>query len=131
MAVELPLFNWTFKATATLAAAQWKVVMQDTSNPGNVVLSTAITDHPIGILQDAPAAGEAGNVCIMGISKFIAQGTIHVGDMLGLGTTDGGLTKITLGTDTTVQVLGQALSECADGDIGWAVVNFSAAGRAA
>src|SRR5690242_9339371 len=102
----------TLVATSSLATAQFKAVKQDTSNPGQMVLATGVTDHGIGILQDTPGAGQSGNVCVLGVTKFLAQGTIHVGDMLGFGTTDGALTTITLGSDTTIQVVGQALSEC-------------------
>lgn len=131
MAYELPLFKLSFTATATLATAQYKVVMIDTANADSVVLSTAITDHPIGILQNNPAAGGNAEVMVAGVSKYIAQGAITRGDMLGLGTTDGALTKIVLGTDTTVQVIGQALDTVADGDIGTCIFSFLGQGRAA
>lgn len=132
MAVELPLLGWSFPATLTLAAKQFYAVKQDTSNPGNVVIVAAATDKACGILQDTPAVGKVGNVMLMGISKFVAKGTIHVGSKLGLGSDgDGRLAAIVAGTDTTIYIVGESLNECADGDIGYAAICFPNSSRAA
>ncbi len=131
MAVEMPLFQSSFLAAASMATGQYKAVMIDTSAADTVKLCTAITDHPIGICQNNPASGGVVNVMHAGISKYIAQGTVTRGDMLGLGTTDGSFVTIALGTDTTEVVCGQALETVADGDIGTGIFNFMALGRAA
>ena len=130
MATELPLFEWSFNATATMATSQFRAVKQDTANPGNTVIAAAVTDRCIGIIQNNPAAGRTGNVLTMGVSKFIASGVIHVGDALGV-TATGAFAAITPGVNTTIYLVGQSLSECADGDTGTGIFNFPSAGRAA
>jgi hypothetical protein len=47
-----------------------------------VDLCTANTDFAYGILQNKPAAGQAADVGIMGVSKAVAGGTVAAGDML-------------------------------------------------
>jgi hypothetical protein len=131
-AFELPLFQYSFQATASLATKRFYAVKQDTANPGNIVIVAAATDKPVGLLQNNPGAAAAGTVMLSGISKFVAKGTIHVGDILGLGSDgDGRIAKITPGTDTTIYVLGQAIQEAADNDVCAGLFNFMNIGRAA
>lgn len=130
MATEQPGFLISLVATVTQASNLFKVVKQDTANPGNFILVAAATDSAIGILQGTPPANGTGTIMVSGVSKFIAQGTIHVGDDLGLTTSPlGSLKAIVAGTDTTIRKVGQSLSECADGDIGTGLFNFAAATR--
>lgn len=131
MAREIPLFKSSFLAAASMASGIYKAVMIDASAADTVKLCTAITDHPIGICQNNPASGGVVEVMHAGISKYVAQGAVTRGDMLGLGTTDGSLVTITLGTETTVQVIGQALDTVADGNIGTCLFSCMGQGRAA
>jgi hypothetical protein len=108
---------------------------------GNVVTAcTAITDRPLGVLQNQPKVWFDANgniegvseaeVTVSGITKVKAGGTITVGDALGI--TLAGLAKtIVGGTDTTQYILGTALSSGVSGDIITMVVSAGAAARAA
>lgn len=62
-------------AAADLSTSQYCVVFLSTNNTVN--LATSTTAIPIGILQNKPsAAGQAAEVCIFGVSKARAGGTI-------------------------------------------------------
>lgn len=61
----------------TLAAKQYYVVKQHTD--GTAILSAAATDKHIGVLQNAPAVGQAALVRFIGTTKVVAGGTISVG----------------------------------------------------
>lgn len=61
----------------TLAAKQYYIVKQHTD--GTAILSAAATDKHIGVLQNAPAVGQAALVRFIGTTKVVAGGTIAVG----------------------------------------------------
>lgn len=82
MAYEHHILPFSFPANADLSANQFRAVSLNTS--GKLVLANATTTV-IGILQDTPVADEAGNVCILGISNAVTDGSttaIAVGDPL-------------------------------------------------
>jgi hypothetical protein len=103
----------TFEAGADLSAKQYYFVKLSAANTVNVC--TAITDIPIGILQNKPESGEAATVCLFGISKVSADGVLAAGNLVGT-STDSQADAIAAGTDTTVYTMGQALETAAAGD---------------
>lgn len=84
MAYQIPVLDATFEASADLSAKQFYFVKIDGDNKVNVC--TAITDAPIGVLQNKPTAGQAANVRLWGISKLSANAAISAGDILGSST---------------------------------------------
>jgi len=98
---------------ADLSAKQYYFVKLSAANTVNVC--TAITDIPIGILQNKPESGEAATVCLFGISKVSADGTLAAGNLIGT-SADSQADAIAAGTDTTVYTMGQALETAAAGD---------------
>ncbi|MGA1628381.1 MAG: hypothetical protein ACO330_06150, partial [Aquiluna sp.] len=74
MAYELPGQVATFTAAADLSAKQYYFVKITADNTVNVC--AAVTDIPIGVLQIAPASGEAASVMLYGISKVSANEAI-------------------------------------------------------
>ena len=115
MAYESPLVTiGTFTAGADLSAKQYHFVVMASATTVNVC--TAITDLPIGILQNNPdTAGEQCIVQIFGISKVVADGTITAGRWMGT-SSDSQAAGITPGSDTTVYVMGQAIQAASAGE---------------
>ena len=79
MAIEERLEQISVEAGADLSASAnlFKAVKLDTD--GKAVLCSAITDIPIGILQDLSTAGHAVPVAVGGIVKAKAGATIAAG----------------------------------------------------
>ena len=65
----------TFIASASITALT--LVKQDSD--AKVTPCTASTDTPIGVAQISGASGDAINVCVSGISRVVAGGTITAG----------------------------------------------------
>jgi hypothetical protein len=101
---QLKLGNLT--AAADLSAKQFHFVKLATATTVNVC--TAITDVPIGVLQNTPTSGQAAEVCIFGITKVVADGNLAAGNIIGT-SSDSQADAITRGSDTTVTVMGQAI----------------------
>lgn len=121
--------NATYVAGADLSSNQYMAVKLNTS--GEVVAVAAVTDVPIGILNNAPKQGEAAEVVIIGGAKIVAAGAIALPAVLGVDA-NGKAKKLTVGTDTTQYVIGQAESAtAASGEIVSAIVNFATPSRAA
>lgn len=81
MAAEGPQpVKWSFLAGEALTAKQYHFVKQ---SGGSVVVTTAITDKPLGILQNAPAAGGVAEVCVAGISKLVGGVNLALDDQVG------------------------------------------------
>jgi hypothetical protein len=116
-----------FTASADLSAKQYHFVKMSGNN--TVTVCAAITDVPIGVLQNAPTSGQAAEVCLFGISKVVADGTLAAGNVIGT-SLDGQADAISAGSDTTVYVMGIALNAAAAGDVVEAFINTTA-GRAA
>jgi hypothetical protein len=116
-----------FTASADLSAKQFHFVKMSGNN--TVTVCAAITDVPIGVLQNNPASGGAAEVCLFGISKVVADGTLAAGNVIGT-SADGQADAIAAGTDTTVYTMGIALSAASAGETVEAFINATA-GRAA
>ena len=65
----------TFIAAASITA----LTLVKLDNAGKVTPCTAATDIPVGVAQLSGASGDAINVCISGISRVVAGGTITAG----------------------------------------------------
>jgi len=81
MAYQQAQTNITLKAGADLSSSQYFFVKIDTD--GDVVLA-GDGQNAIGILQNAPAEGEAANVAISGVSKIVigTTGTLDSGSVI-------------------------------------------------
>lgn len=116
MAFEIPGFKFTgVCGAASLAAKQYYFVKQHTD--GTIIVPAAITDRPLGILQNNPVVGGEAELMVDGVSKVIAGETIAINDVIGIAA-DGRAIPVVPGTDTTAYVLGVALSA---GDAGQTV----------
>jgi len=94
-------------AGADLSSKQYHFVKLASAT--TVDVCAAITDVPIGILQNNPTSGNTATICIFGISKVVADGTLAAGNVIGT-SADGQADAITPGTDTTVYAMGQAIT---------------------
>lgn len=128
MAYEIPvLVDSKHLAYASLATKQYFFVKL-TSN--GIELCSGATDIPFGVLQNAPAAGEAAEVMRLGVSKVVSGGTIAIGALIGTDSAGKADSK-TAGTDTTNYTAGVADAAAADGDIFTAGINCLSPGRGA
>lgn len=107
---QLKLGNLT--AGADLSAKQFHFVKLASAT--TVDVCSAITDVPIGVLQNTPTSGQAAEVCIFGITKVVADGNLSAGNIIGT-SSDSQADAITRGTDTTVTIVGQAIEAGAAG----------------
>jgi hypothetical protein len=116
-----------FTASADLSSKQYHFVKMSGNN--TVTVCAAITDLPIGVLQNTPTSGQAAEVALFGITKVKADGTLAAGNIIGT-SADGQADAIAAGTDTTVYTMGIALNAAAAGDVVEMFLNATA-GRAA
>ncbi len=100
-------------ASSDLSSSQYHFVKL--SSATQVTIVAAITDVPLGILQNSPSSGQAAEVAIFGISKVVADGTLAAGNIIGT-SADGQADAIVAGTDTTVYVMGQAITAASAGE---------------
>ncbi len=118
--------NWghdlSLVAAADLSTHQYKFVKLNSS--GQVAIVAAVTDVPIGVLQNKPTSGKIATVRVEGVSKVVAGGTITAGGITGrIRSADGTATAAqVLGTGPTDIILGQVLKSAASGDVVQATV---------
>lgn len=94
MAFDQPGFKpSSFKAANTLAAKQFYFV--EITAADTVDACNAATDHPIGIVNNAPLAGETCEIVSSGISKVKLGGTVMVGAWIGTHTDGTAVAKTT------------------------------------
>jgi hypothetical protein len=116
MPIEKSGFAWdeTFAAhsSGSLAAYQYFAVYSTgvaTNGLGYVALcitSTNGANRAIGVLQNDPAAGQAADVRLLGITKWATSATVSAGALVTCGTDGTALSA----TTTAHVVLGKALS---------------------
>ena len=110
MAIEGVQTRWSFPAGASLAGLQFTFVKLNSS--GQVIPCAAVTDRPIGVVQDTPASGGTATVCVMGITKLVtgaaASSGLAVGTDIGTDAAGAGL-AIVPGTDTTKYLVGTVI----------------------
>lgn len=115
-------------AGADLSDNQYYIVKLDGSG---VVLCDAITDVPIGVLQNDPESGKTASVAVDGITKVVADEEISVGELIGVSAA-GKAVPLTAGTDTTAYIIGQAVTAAtADGDVITITLDCKSPARAA
>lgn len=119
----------TLVAAADLSAKQYHFVKIDTNGKAAVV--AADTDRPVGVLQNAPDAGEEAEVLIVGGTKLVASTTVDEGAILGTTSTGRAVTRV-VSSDSTKYILGTAITSAgADGVVLTAAINCASAARAA
>lgn len=69
-------------ADLSAAANQYKFVKMS-STDRTVVLCAAVTDIPIGVLQNTPASGDAAKVCAIGVTKVQGDADLTAGNIIG------------------------------------------------
>jgi hypothetical protein len=117
------------KASADLSTKQYYAVKL--SGAGTVTVCAATTDIPIGILQNAPASGDAAAVCGLGVTKINSDAALAAGALIGTAA-DGQLAAYVAGTDTTKYIIGQVIQASgAAGGLATATVNCFSVARGA
>jgi hypothetical protein len=111
-----------FTAAADLSSKQFYFVKLASSTTVNVC--AAVTDKPIGILQNNPESGGQAVVRCFGVSKVSADATLAAGDVIGTAA-DGQAQPISLGSETTVHVCGQAIEAGSAGETLTAFINIT------
>jgi hypothetical protein len=118
----------------TAATAQYKFVKLNADN--QVILCTAATDVPVGVLQ-APAvsvSGDAVDVTVVGETMLQADAALVAGNLIGT-SNDGQAASYAPGTATTNYVVGMVISAAGGassaGNLVTAVVNCANPHRAA
>jgi len=103
----------TLTAGADLSAKQFHFV--SLASATTVDVCSAITDIPLGILQNNPESGQQAVVQIFGVSKVVADGTLAAGNVIGT-SADGQADAITRGSDNSVTIVGLAIQAAVAGD---------------
>ena len=112
----------TFTAAADLSAKQYHFVVLASATTVNV--ATAITNAPIGILQNKPESGQQAIVRISGLSKVVADGTLAAANFIGT-SADAQADAISPGTDTTVYMTGQCVEAASAGETTTMILNIT------
>ncbi len=73
MAIEQRILDVSYQAAEDLTADQFKFVVLDA---GKVRRPDTAAERALGVLQNKPAAGQAAQVRVAGISKLVAGGAI-------------------------------------------------------
>lgn len=110
MAVEVPLFTITLEAAADLSAHQFKFVKLDSN--GKVAAISAITDCPVGVLQNKPSAdGMAAEVAVLGVTKVQGDADLARGAMIYTSSDGQALSTTPLTVASTNFICGQVLRD--------------------
>lgn len=120
MAYEQPVLRvGTMVANVNLSSSQYcgVVVVANTSgsateNAAALALPAAAGANIVGVLQDNPIVGVAGNITSVGISKALAGGTIAINAALTVNTSGAFVTAA-----TGNHIVGIALEAAVSGDI--------------
>ena len=82
MAVENGILDLSFEAAEDLSSDQFRIVVLDASTRKVRRPDHATTDKPFGVLQNAPVAGEAASVRVLGTSKVVLGEAVVVGEYI-------------------------------------------------
>jgi hypothetical protein len=118
----------TFTAGEDLSAKQYHFVEIDNGN-GTVKAVNAATDRPIGVLQNAPTAGQAAEVTIVGGTKVEAGGSASAGQALFASASATAVTLAFGSTGSAAYSVGTFIEAAAAGAITTAVIDCANAGR--
>jgi hypothetical protein len=84
---------------------------------------SAVTDKPIGVVQNAPAAGQTAEVLSLGVSKLQAGSSdLDFGNSIGTDASGNGV-PYTEGADTTKYICGQVISTGVAGAVASVAIN--------
>ena len=116
-------------AGGDLSSGQYRYVKLDANE--QVIICTAVTDIPIGVLQDTPdASGKAATVCVVGDTKIASDVALSAGWLIGP-STDGQAERKIPGTETTEFICGQVMrGSSGAGVLARAFVNCASPARA-
>ena len=117
----------SFTAGEDLSAKQYHFVKIDNGD-GDVVAVSGATDRPIGVLQNAPTAGQAAEVTIVG-TKVECGGSASFGQPL---FSSASATAVTLAFGTTASAayaVGTFIENAAAGAVAAAVIDCASAAR--
>jgi len=110
MAYENKVIDLSFEADEDLSNDQYRIVVLDATSK-KVRRPNAATDVPLGVLQNAPEAGEAASVRPIGcggVTKVVLGATLAVGAIVALeyvSASDAGKAKAAASTQYPVGVL--------------------------
>jgi len=90
-------------AGADLSALQYTFVKLNSS--GQVVACAAVTDTPLGILQNKPTSGQTAEVGVHGVSKLVASAAVTPGALIGTAASGKGVTTSATGQFNVGQAL--------------------------
>lgn len=82
MATTQAYTSVTLIAGADLSSDQYKLVKVD-STTRQVILCSATTDRPLGVLLNAPTSGQGAEVAVSGIMKVQTDGSVAIGNLVG------------------------------------------------
>lgn len=102
MAYQQSQTNITLKAGADLSAKQYFFVKIDTD--GDVILA-GNGENAIGVLQNAPAEGEAANIAVAGVSKVIIGDTTSLDSGSVISSDANGKATLGVSTDFALAIL--------------------------
>lgn len=118
-------------AASDLSASTNQYKFVELTAAGTVDICDAVTDVPLGVLQNNPASGQAAEVVAIGITKLQADAAITAGAAIGT-SADGQADPKVAGTDSTHYIVGTALSAAsAAGEIVTAIITCPSAARGA
>lgn len=119
----------SIEAGEDLTGKQYHFVKWDS---GTVIVCTAATDEPFGVLQeDDVVAGRMAELVVLGPTYLVADDAIVAGALIGTSADGQADTKVP-GTDTTEYIAGRALeAAAAAGNIIPGLVNCVSPARAA
>ena len=119
----------TLPAGADLSSSQYLFVKINSS--GQAVLCSAVTDKPIGVLQNSPASGAEASITVVGGTKLVTNAACDEGTVVGTASSGKGAPYVA-GTDTTKFIVGSViLASGADGELATVIVNCASAARGA
>jgi len=128
MAFEAPAYRVpTLVAAADLSDYQFHFVKLTDENTINVC--DAITDVPIGVLQNDPDEGEAAEVVAIGVTKLVTEENLTAGQLVSTNA-NGHAILCEPGSDTTVYIAGIALADSTSGETASILINLGAPARA-
>lgn len=128
MAHEQIAHGDSYTASADLSGQQFRAVK--ISGNSAIAAIAAITDVPVGVLQDTPKSGQAGFVAYAGVTKMVAGAAITAGALVGIDAT-GRAVAVVAGTDLTKYCIGQCkVGAAAAGNLCTVVLGVMVPGRA-
>ena len=111
----------TLEAAADLSSSQFLFVKTDAD--GKVNVCTALTDRPIGVLQNKPTSGQAATVMVVGLTKIVTDAALDEHNIIGPAA-DSKANKKIPGTDSNEYMSGTMLTATGGaGEIGTSVIN--------